>query len=186
VNLYQFSVGSVSFFISSPTCTCAEPVHDPSLHSPNTDRSLCTRKSTKIYPRPLLSLPHDPTPSPTSEGDWSVTKIVPPICIPLLHLPDHITILSPSREVLCSNNKFLTVRSPEHGDSIVHMYPIQCVLKSNTRAVIDTGAQRSTAKHSDVSFHTGSLRTACHNERYFDGLLNCGYSRNSSDPRHTR
>ena len=196
VNHEQYSVGSFSFFIPVPTCTHAEPVHCPPSYALDMARSLCTRKSTKIYPLPLVPPQHAPTPSPISEELWSVTRIVPPTRIPLLHPPDHITILSSTREALCSNNKLLTVRSPEHGDSIVHMYPVQCVLKSDAGAVIDTGAQRSAAKHSDeILQRTNTSHSmqgafgqpaAYHNERYSDGMLNGGYSRNSSDPRNTR
>jgi len=62
VNREHYSVGSVSFFIPSPTCTRTQPTAHQrtlSLHALNTARSLCTRKSTKIYPRPL----HDPNPT---------------------------------------------------------------------------------------------------------------------------
>ena len=50
----------------------------------------------------------------------------------------------------------LTFRSPEHGDSIVHMYPLQCALKNpDVGAVLDTGAQRSAAKYpAEILEHT--------------------------------
>jgi hypothetical protein len=157
VNRKHYSVGSVSFFIPSSTCARYEPIRTPSVHEQealNTDRSLCTRKSTKIYPRPL----HDPKTTLTPESDWSVNKIVPLTCTPPMHASEHITILSQLREALPSNNKPLTFRSPEHGDSIVHLYPIQCVLKNpDVGAVIDTGAQRGAAKHSDeILKHTNT------------------------------
>jgi hypothetical protein len=159
VNRDIYSVGSVSFFIPSSTCTRTQPVRTPSSHALNTARSLCTRKSTKIYPRSL----HDPKTTLTSESEWSVNKIVPLTCTPPLHAPDHITILSQSSEALLSSNKLLTFRSPAHGNSIVHMYPIQCVLNNSTPnigAVLDTGAQRSAAKHpEEILRHTNSSHT---------------------------
>jgi hypothetical protein len=60
------------------------------------------------------------------------------------------------REALPSNTKMLTFRSPEHADSIVHMYPLQCALKNpDVGAVLDTGAQRSAAKYpAEILEHT--------------------------------
>ena len=157
VNRDTYSVGSVSFFIPSSTCTRSQRVRTPSSHALNIALSFCTRKSTKIYPRSL----HDPKTTLTSESDWSVNKIVPLTCTPPLHASDHITILSQSREALPSSNKLLTFRSPAHGNSIVHMYPIQCVLNNpNVGAVLDTGTQRSVAKHpEEILRHTKSSHT---------------------------
>ena len=159
VNRDIYSVGSVSFFIPSSTCTRTQPVRTPSSHALNTARSLCTRKSTKIYPRSL----HDPKTTLTSESDWSVNKIIPLACTPPLHASDRITIVLQSREALPSSNTLLTFRSPAHGNSIVHMYPIQCVLNNptpNIGAVLDTGAQRSAAKHpEEILRHTKSSHT---------------------------
>ena len=42
VNRDIYSVGSVSFFIPSSTCTRTQPVRTPSSHALNTARSLCT------------------------------------------------------------------------------------------------------------------------------------------------
>ena len=56
VNRDTYSVGSVSFFIPSSTCTLSQRVRTPSSHALNIALSFCTRKSTKIYPRSL----HDP------------------------------------------------------------------------------------------------------------------------------
>ena len=148
MNRDTYSVGSVSFFIpSSSTCTRTQPVRTPSSHALNTARSFCTRKSTKIYPRSL----HDQKTTLTSESDWSVNKIVPLACTPPLHATDHITILSQSREALTSSNKLLTFRSPAH----------ECVLNNpNVGAVLDTGAQRSAAKHpEEILRHTNSSHT---------------------------
>jgi hypothetical protein len=158
-NCDTYTVGSVSFFVPSPTCTRPQRVRTPSSHALNTARSLCTRKSTKIYPHSL----HDPKTTLTSESDWSVNKIIPLTCTPPLHASDHITILSQSREALTSSNTLLTFRSPAHGKSIVHMYPLQCVLNNptpNIGAVLDTGAQRSAAKHpEEILRHTKSSHT---------------------------
>ena len=96
-------------------------------------------------------------------SDCSVNIIVPLMHTPPLHASDHTTILSQPREALPSDNKLLTFRSPAHGNSIVHMYPIQCVLNNSTPnigAVLDTGAQRSAAKHpEEILRHTNSSHT---------------------------
>ncbi len=103
--------------------------------------------------RPPNALP--PAPS-TSEGEWILYKILPLAQTPLLHAPDHITILCYTREALPSNTTLLTFKSPEHGDSIVHMYPLQRALKNpDVGAVLDTGAQRSAAKYpAEILEHT--------------------------------
>jgi len=96
-------------------------------------------------------------------SDCSVNIIVPLMHTPPLHASDHTTILSQPREALPSDNKLLTFRSPAHGNSIVHMYPIQCVLNNSTPdigAVLDTGAQRSAAKHPEkILRHANSSHT---------------------------
>jgi hypothetical protein len=164
VNRDTYSVGSLSLSslsLSDPShmCACAETTRSPSQHeldSLDTALSLCTRKSTKFYPRS----PYDLN---VTSADWSVNKIVPRMHTPPLHASDHITILSQSREALPSSNKLLTFRSPAHGNSIVHMYPIQFVLNNSTPnigAVLDTGAQRSAAKNpEEILRHTNSSHT---------------------------
>jgi hypothetical protein len=120
-------------------------------------RTCCTRKAHRHYSPSPYDLPNAlPLALDTSEGEWTMNKILPLAHTPLLHAPDHITILCHKREALPSNAKMLTFRSPEHGDSIVHMYPLQCALKNpDVGAVLDTGAQRSAAKYpAEIIEHT--------------------------------
>jgi hypothetical protein len=54
----------------------------------------------------------------------------------------------------------LAFRSPEHGDSIVHMYPMQCILKNpDLGAVLDTGAQQSAAKYPAMDSTSGGAQS---------------------------
>jgi hypothetical protein len=143
-------------------------------------RAYCTRKATKIYsPSPYDLTQAQPS---TSGGtlpvsDWSVNRITPLAFTPLLHAPDHITILAQLREALPSNNKLLTFRSSEYGNLIVHMYPMQCLLKNpDVGAVLDTG-NASAAKHTHTSLEMqAAFRAAHYNERHLDGLLHRGHS----------
>jgi hypothetical protein len=59
-------------------------------------------------------------------SDWNkILPLGPPLLDfgPLLHAPDHISVVASIREALPSNNKLLTFKPFNHGDSIVHMYP---------------------------------------------------------------
>ena len=124
-------------------------------------RTFCTHKAGRSYSPSSYDLPNAFPPALDIEEEWQVNKILPLEHTPLLHAPDHITILRSTREALASDTKLLTFRSPEHGDSIVHMYPLQCTLrKPDIGAVLDTGAQRSAAKcPAEILAHTHSSHT---------------------------
>ena len=113
-------------------------------------RTFCTHKASRSYSPSPYDLPNAFLPPLDTEEEWEINRILPLAQTPLLHAPDHITILRTTREALASDTELLTFRSPEHGDSIVHMYPLQCTLRNiDIGAVLDTGAQRSAAKYSE-------------------------------------
>ena len=124
-------------------------------------RTFCTQKACRSYSPSPYDLFNALPPALDAEEQWQVNKILPLEHTPLLHAPDHITILRCTREALPSETKLLTFRSPEHGDSIVHMYPFQCTLrKPAVGAVLDTGAQRSAAKcPAEIIEHTHTSHT---------------------------
>ena len=127
-------------------CSMSLP-HPLTLETLRIARTFCTHKSGRSYSPSSYDLPNAFPPALDIEEEWQVNKILPLEHTPLLHAPDHITILRSTREALASDTKLLTFRSPEHGDSIVHMYPLQCTLrKPDIGAVLDTDAQRSAAK----------------------------------------
>ena len=135
--------------------------HTLTLETLRIARTFCTHKAGRSYSPSSYDLPNAFPPALDIEEEWQVNKILPLEHTPLLHAPDHITILRSTREALASDTKLLTFRSPEHGDSIVHMYPLQCTLrKPDIGAVLDTGAQRSAAKcPAEILAHTHSSHT---------------------------
>jgi hypothetical protein len=139
----------------TPSLTTTHTPHD--FEALRVARAYCTRKAHRHYVPSPYDIPNAFPPAlGTSAGEWMVNKILPLAHTPFLHAPDHITVLCHTREALPSNTKMLTFRSPEHGDSIVHMYPLQCALKNpDVGAVLDTGAQLSAAKYpAEILEHT--------------------------------
>jgi hypothetical protein len=97
---------SLPHSLTLSSTTTPTPLDSEALSIP---RTYCTRKAHRHYSPSAYDLPNNLSLAlGTSEGEWTVNKILPLAHTPLLQVPDHITILCHTREALPSNTKMFT------------------------------------------------------------------------------